>query len=754
MPTIPVYNREVALQPAYTEMNSARATPGAFGADIGRGLQDVGQGINQLAQAKFTLEQKLQENEGRAAALRYLSGKNNTLLNPDDGIMTRTGVNARGAARAWQDKAAELRASAAQGLSGAGLEYFNRIVDQDVVQTAGTVLSHEAGEMKKGLDQSFVSLIDTYAENAVTYLSDPVASSAAIDNGIAMIRERATTQGWDKATSDNLVSQFMSDTHKNIALTMAATDPLKAQAYIDENREEMTAEGSNYQAVTAVLKEAVTLKQADNAAAEYLATPDVQNPALGDGTEEDDLSAGSPTWKNAQGGTTTLPLVAGKNKISVTNLDSGFTSALEKMITALPEELRGQVSIYSGWRPSTRAEAPADYVGETQDEIFAKAVAKYGSEAAARKYAAPPGKSNHNRGQAADLTYGSDAAREWVHANAAKFGLSFPMGHEPWHVEPVSARDGSGGGTAAASGGGAGVPMDAAAVEEYIATLPPDVQGMTRSKIYGYFDNVAKMDAANRVNAKQTLWDTILQTGAMPTDVSVLSAAGMEAVSSAQTYLDKGGAPVETVEPVYAKLTEIKANDREAFVKQDLNIYRSLLSEKDFEGLLSDQRALLEEGSAQLDFKAAHDLSKQVVEAQIGPAPSTSDTEARRQYDARLNALYRTVEDDMRAYQKANKVVPLYDDILKMVTARTLPTAEAVDTWGTNNATGLQFEMTDPRNKALMKLDAEAIVPTIPLDVYNLIVADLKAQGIDQTPDEIAAAYQNYLLWETVDTND
>lgn len=106
----------------------------------------------------------------------------------------------------------------------------------------------------------------------------------------------------------------------------------------------------------------------------------------------------------------------------------------------------------------------------------------------------------------------------------------------------------------------------------------------------------------------------------------------------------------------------------------------------------------------------------------------------------------------MRAYQAANKVVPLYDDILKMVTARTLPTIEAKDGWF-GEATGLQFEMADPRLPGF-KLDAEAIVPTIPLDIYNLILADLKAQGISQTPDEIATAYQNYLLWETVDTND
>jgi hypothetical protein len=53
---------------------------------------------------------------------------------------------------------------------------------------------------------------------------------------------------------------------------------------------------------------------------------------------------------------------------------------------------------------------------------------------------APPGHSNHNHGLAADLGFGSDAARKWVHDNAAKYGLGFPLSNEDWHIEPISAR--------------------------------------------------------------------------------------------------------------------------------------------------------------------------------------------------------------------------------------------------------------------------------------------------------------------------
>jgi LAS superfamily LD-carboxypeptidase LdcB len=77
---------------------------------------------------------------------------------------------------------------------------------------------------------------------------------------------------------------------------------------------------------------------------------------------------------------------------------------------------------------------------ERQTQLWNEALKKYGSEAEARKWVAPPGKSQHNHGNAADLRYKTGEARKWAHENAAKYGLTFPLGNEPWHVEVVEAR--------------------------------------------------------------------------------------------------------------------------------------------------------------------------------------------------------------------------------------------------------------------------------------------------------------------------
>lgn len=43
--------------------------------------------------------------------------------------------------------------------------------------------------------------------------------------------------------------------------------------------------------------------------------------------------------------------------------------------------------------------------------------------------------SKHCEGLAVDLTFPDAETEAWVHLNAARFGLTFPFDHEPWHVE-------------------------------------------------------------------------------------------------------------------------------------------------------------------------------------------------------------------------------------------------------------------------------------------------------------------------------
>jgi hypothetical protein len=81
-----------------------------------------------------------------------------------------------------------------------------------------------------------------------------------------------------------------------------------------------------------------------------------------------------------------------------------------------------------------------------QEELFARAIAKYGSEEAADDWVARPRSSSHHSGRAIDCWLGTPAgnahaegqritdAWQWLTGNAERFGF-YPYEREPWHWE-------------------------------------------------------------------------------------------------------------------------------------------------------------------------------------------------------------------------------------------------------------------------------------------------------------------------------
>ena len=81
-----------------------------------------------------------------------------------------------------------------------------------------------------------------------------------------------------------------------------------------------------------------------------------------------------------------------------------------------------------------------------QQQLWKGAVARFGSEAAARKWIAPPGSSPHQTGRAIDFFIGGKnssqevtrlrtlPAYHWLLKNATRFGF-YPYSAEPWHWE-------------------------------------------------------------------------------------------------------------------------------------------------------------------------------------------------------------------------------------------------------------------------------------------------------------------------------
>jgi hypothetical protein len=74
----------------------------------------------------------------------------------------------------------------------------------------------------------------------------------------------------------------------------------------------------------------------------------------------------------------------------------------------------------------------------TQAALFAEALTKYGSVAAASKWVLPPNLSHHVLGLALDINYPNDPkSTKWLEINGSKFGICRVYTNEWWHFEGV-----------------------------------------------------------------------------------------------------------------------------------------------------------------------------------------------------------------------------------------------------------------------------------------------------------------------------
>lgn len=149
------------------------------------------------------------------------------------------------------------------------------------------------------------------------------------------------------------------------------------------------------------------------------------------------------------------------------NLNPAFADGLTALLNAARDE-GITVGINNSYRsPETQAQLISNYWGNYDlnpaDRVrWLADVEAYGPVEAGNRWEATftaarrnsdgspmrnwiglPGRSNHQHGLAADLTYGDQNAIDWVHNNASRFGLHFPLSNENWHVEVMGSRDGT-----------------------------------------------------------------------------------------------------------------------------------------------------------------------------------------------------------------------------------------------------------------------------------------------------------------------
>ncbi|HEY7824470.1 MAG TPA: hypothetical protein VIG24_16635, partial [Acidimicrobiia bacterium] len=240
MPVVPQYQPgQVRQRGAFQQGVSVRSSADDFGAATGRGVQAVGQGLGQVADAMAQVQEL--ENVARAKeADNQFAGWLRERQYGEGGFLTLEGRNAVDARATFEAEVAAKRREFGQGLEPGAQQAFDQASNARLNSTLDASIVHTANQRKAWFKDASTQRIDTFSEDALAGYANPNTVNQNIAAGQAELRSMAQLQGWDADALANREAEFVSGVHKNVALRIAQNDPLAADAYRKEHNDSLT----------------------------------------------------------------------------------------------------------------------------------------------------------------------------------------------------------------------------------------------------------------------------------------------------------------------------------------------------------------------------------------------------------------------------------------------------------------------------------------------------------------------------------
>lgn len=506
--------------------------------ELGRGLADVG-----------TMFNEWQDGIDTAAATNAdaeMSDRIRDMLYADgDGFMYSQGGDAVSRRGDVSSALEELQRDVTADLNPAARLKANSSINARYQRALQTIDQHTSGQRTAYMDNAANARIQTSLNDAIY---DPTLVNQSININRTEILDMAERNGWAPEVTELKLKESRTGIYSGIVTRLSEVDPIAALRYLKDNQDQMS--GDEVSRLTNALTPMAKAMEGRNLGASAFQGATVAP----DGWD----------WSNYLVGG------AAARTDSMVNMEPELSGALANMFNNAPPEIQSQLRVTSGFRSN-----------DTQQRLWNDAVAKYGSEAAARRWVAPPGKSQHNFGNAADLKYLSEDARQWAHANAEKYGLTFPLSNEDWHIEVAGARDGT-------------APTPKGSMSELLAIEDPVVRDAAISE-YNLRATLATQEAESGRQAVQDAAFKFMEDGGNIDDlpVGIRQSISLEGMSSLRAYQTKLG-QVDSDPQFYVDLMQQYSVDPDGFMMQDPMTWADRLDKADFDQMVGLRSNLIQ----------------------------------------------------------------------------------------------------------------------------------------------------------------
>ena len=600
MVTVPEYQANVATRPIFQSKLDVKADAENFGAAVGRGMGELSKGIESLGTsisniqaakkaAKEQHEKEEREKQQGAAkgtgAVEKAVSDVNTLDNAmrakeresqlaawdrdarygKGGFMTLTGQAAVDGRADYEKRLLEKQKEFGAGLPAEAADMYGRAANARVNASLQSAVVHSSQQRKAWFRDNTAARVDSFAKDAVVNFTRPDLVTKNVAAGLLELQEQGRLEGWRGDTMMARGSEFVSGVHRDITLRIAENDPIAADGYRKAHARQMT--GADNDILAQALESEISNEHSKREAGTILMQGRRASAPSGDAGGDlpgDLVDAGAPSGRTVGGGGPTRlrqslsARVPTKDTAAIDGRDESFATNLAAMIEDAPPAIRDGLQIIGGSKGAANA-VDLGWNGQ-------------------------PLKS----GQA------PKEVLDYIHDNAARYGMYFPISDDPEQAGPFSTR----GGTVAPRDNRVAPralgPSTDNIEESLDGITDPRVRELTRRRVQTSLETQSRAEEARMKQAKAELWRAI-DEGKTPDDVprEIRQAAGMEAISAAWNYRETAakGRAVQSDEVLLYDMRRYAATDPDGFANVDLNDYRGQLSTEAIRELTEMQTA-------------------------------------------------------------------------------------------------------------------------------------------------------------------
>lgn len=771
MVKVPEYEQSVALRPNLRQDVDVRATPEAFGADIGRGMQDLAHGMGQAAEAMVQVQAMEDAVRAKDADNAYSDWMRERMYG-EGGYMTLEGRSAVDTRAAFEREAEEKRKEFGKDLTGGAARSYQDASQARLRSSFQQSIIHSANERKRWFTASSDARVDTFKNDAVVNAGKTDQFNKNLAAGILEIREQGKMHSWDADTLRLKEQAFVSDAHKQVVMSIGQTDPLKAAEYIKANGDRLTA--ADRLEVDRALRGPM-LKAKDEADADRILSgaPSAADPIQAPTGEPGSLQSTEPQKQGAVSDPA-KPEAAAVAGLPGVKADARGNHNFMDVARSLvgKHEVANNAAIASFIRRYAGIEIdPAKTpwcAGFVNGVLGANGVRGTGKLTARSFLAFGTVTDSPREGDIVVLSLGDDPSKGHVgfFAGFDALGNVRVLGGNQGNkvsTETFSRDRVLPGGFRRASSMGSDMPQPNATVpglehiENELANVDPTRRDAVRKEIASriQFRESYLRQQREEVQRSAEQW-IIANPGQSPNELplevrTTLGVAGMNTLYAWRDKVVASGQP-ETDQNLLYDLRTLYADDPEAFGQLDLFKVRDRLNNEDWkqvngwrQAARTDQRKAREDG---LNLNSAFAQAKEQLEA-VGIAKNggrgheTHDANVAKQVAQFQNAL----AEEMEAFKRNNNnKAPTQAEVQSMINKMLLPIVVRTPGifWDSHTPMHL-FEAGGRPDNSTMDVTVE--YKDIPIDLRRSIALDLERElGRKPSQDEVTQRYEDVAL--------